>query len=118
MTLQYIWDPLSKENDSPSILLLWFKKCRTLQFVLQWQKEKVAQYVINYTFASLWTPAVFIQFNPCLTKGSVTNTLKNFSLFPQNQKESDLSHLGDISDIRYGHFDGKKNEVPPYLGLE
>ena len=35
---------------------------------------------------------------------------QNFSLSPQNQKESNLSHLGDLSDILRGHFDGGGEE--------
>ena len=32
----------------------------------------------------------------------------NFSLLPQNWKESDLSPIGDLKYILYGHFDEKK----------
>ena len=50
--------------------------------------------------------------SPCaltlVLRGLVTTTLENFSLSPKNQKESDLSHPGDLSDILRGHFDEKK----------
>ena len=57
--------------------------------------------------------------NPCFITGVVTTPLENFFLSPQNQKESDRSHVGDLSDILHGHFDQKKkkNGVPPYPGL-
>ena len=32
--------------------------------------------------------------------------LENFSLSPQNQKESNLNHPGNLFDILRGHFDG------------
>ena len=48
--------------------------------------------------------------NPKLLKNSRGgNPLENFSLSLQNQKKSDLSHLGDLSDILRGHFDEKNN---------
>ena len=34
----------------------------------------------------------------------------NFSLSPQKKKKSDLSHIGDRSNIFRGNFDEKKNE--------
>ena len=41
------------------------------------------------------------------------------SLSPQNQKESDLSHLGDLSDILRGHFDEDMGVLPyPGLGIK
>ena len=50
------------------------------------------------------------QHNPRLTKRGGYHPLENFSLSPKNQKESDLSHLGDLSDILYSHFDEKQIE--------
>ena len=35
--------------------------------------------------------------------------LEVFSLSPQNQKEGDLSHLGNLKYILCGHFDEKTN---------
>ena len=46
----------------------------------------------------------------------VTIPLENFSLSPENQKESDLGHLGDLSDILCCHEKKKKKKmgIPPY----
>ena len=41
----------------------------------------------------------------CLTKGMVT---KCFPAPPQNHKESDQSHLGNLNYILCGHFEKKK----------
>ena len=54
--------------------------------------------------------------NPCFAREGWYNgyhniTSKRISLSPQNQKESDLSHLGDLFDILCGHFDEKQNCV-------
>ena len=35
--------------------------------------------------------------------------LENFSLSPQNQKENDLRHLGNLNYILCGHFDENNN---------
>ena len=48
------------------------------------------------------------QHNIVLTLVLPTTTLENFSLWPPNQKESNLSHLGDLSYILRGHFNEKK----------
>ena len=42
-----------------------------------------------------------------VTQVTTPTPVADFSLWLQNQKESDLSHLGDLSNIPCGHFDGK-----------
>ena len=49
-----------------------------------------------------------VYFNPHPPKKVVTTPLKIFSLPPQNQKESGLSHLGNLKYIICSHFDEKK----------
>ena len=59
-------------------------------------------------------------FNPRLTGGGGVATIPSrffFSLPQPNQKESDLSHLGDLSDILRGHVDETNMGLPPYQGL-
>ena len=54
--------------------------------------------------------------NP-FNKGCAYHPLANFLLSSQTQSESDLRHLGDLSDMRRGHFDENKwGGVPPYPG--
>ena len=61
---------------------------------------------------------LFTTINPHLTKEG-GGYLADFShLVPQNQKESNLSHLGDLSDIFRSHFDENKLGVPLYPGIE
>ena len=79
----------------------------------------VTPLIINYNISNkidnnlihsspLFCPLLHI--NPLLTKGVVTTPSRIF-LSPQNQKESDdLSHVGNLNYILYGHFDGKKKE--------
>ena len=43
---------------------------------------------------------------------------RDFSLSPQNQKESDLSHLSNLKYILCGHFDEKKNRGYPLQGVK
>ena len=56
---------------------------------------------------SCWESLDVFRLNPRLTKGGGYRPLPDFSLSPQNQKESDLSHLGDLSDILRNHFNEK-----------
>ena len=46
-----------------------------------------------------------------LPRGDGYHPLENFSLSPQNQKESDLSHLGNLKYILCGQFDEGKSGV-------
>ena len=46
--------------------------------------------------------------NSRLTMWGGHHPLENLSLWPQNQQESDLSHLCDLFYILCGHFDEKK----------
>ena len=49
----------------------------------------------------------FPSLNPRLTEGGSYHPLEIFSLSPQNQKEIDLRHLGNLNYILCGHFDEK-----------
>ena len=77
-------------------VLLLPRWLRSLSFLVMGQHEKNLEGVI--TELTIVLPR----------KGVVTNYLAYFYLSPLNQKESDLSHLGDLPDILHGHFDAKK----------
>ena len=67
----------------------------------QKQKEKVVTLCFMNRIEGKTTCLILI-----LPRGGY-HLYQEFSLSPPNQKESDLSHLGDLSDILRGHFDEK-----------
>ena len=57
-----------------------------------------------------FTPLIYRYLALVLPRGWLPLPLEIFSLSPQNQKESDLSHPGDQPDILCDHFDGEKKQ--------
>ena len=76
--------------------------------IMKMQNQKFNDVTLRY---SIWSCSIFDSeksIKPRRTKGVATTPLENFYLPPQNQNESDQSHLGKLTYILCGYFDEKK----------